>query len=478
MGETIKLKKGLLLPPQKRWVEDTSTAMIWEASRQIGKTFAETLKAVIETWKSRRPIESVYGSASARQVYKAGREIRKHLRVLKVATEEILTSEKENTELIVFPGGKTLNLVPSNPDTTAGYSGNVYLDEFALHKDDRAIWRAIAPAMTRGFKVRICSTHRGKKTKFFELLANPAYSKHRTTIHDAVAEGLMLSNDEGEVMSVEELKAIIADEEIWAEEFLVEPQDETTAWLTHAMLFAIEEPDIDHEPAWIEALIEKAEEAHRQYKLTKTEPDWWEFESGRLTQGLAEIEEPFDLGMDIGRTRDLSVIWTSVRKAFAKKTLAIVTMKKKPFYVQKKVLWAILPHIMRKGRACIDQHGIGRQLTEESQDRFGSKVEGLDFTNANKEILAVGLKDTVEDHGVLIPKDDTIHTSLHAIKKTMTATGLARFDAERNEAIGHADHFWALALCDHAGSAPVGVIEFRGTGRRRAFTKLMGFMGR
>lgn len=476
MAEIIRLKKGLLLPPQRRWVEDTSWAMIWEASRQIGKTFAETLKAVIETWQSKRPIESVYGSASARQVYKAGREIRKHLRVLKIATEEIVRAEKENTELIVFPGGKMLNLVPSNPDTTAGYSGNVYLDEFALHKDDWGIWRAIAPAITRGFKIRICSTHRGKKTKFFDLVNNPIYSRHRTTIYDAVAEGLELKDDDGTIMTVEALRAIIADDEIWAEEFEVEPQDETTAWLTHAMLLAIEEPDIDHEPAWIEALVEKAEEAHRIFKQTKKDPEWWEFESRRLTQALAEIQEPLDLGMDIGRTRDLSVIWINSRKAFAKKTEAVVSLKKKAFYVQKKVLWAILPHIMRKGRASIDQHSIGRQLAEESQDMFGSKVEGIDFTNANKEILAVGLKDTVEDHGTLIPKDDTIHTSLHSIKKTYTGTGLARFDAERTDATGHADHFWALALADHAAGVPAINIEYRGTGRRRAFSKLKAFM--
>jgi phage FluMu gp28-like protein len=473
MGEIIKLKKGLLLPAQRRWVEDTSWAMIWEASRQIGKTFAETLKAVIETWQSKRPIESVYGSASARQVYKAGREIRKHLRVLKIATEDIVTTEKDNTELIVFPGGKTLNLVPSNPDTTAGYSGNVYLDEFALHRDDRGIWRAIAPAITRGYKIRICSTHRGKKTKFYELIDNPKYSRHRTTIYDAIAEGLELKDDDGHIMTVEDLKAIIADDEIWAEEYEVEAQDESTAWLTHAMLFAIEEPDIDHEPAWVETLIEKAEEAHRIYKALKRDPDWWEFESRRLTQPLAEIEDPLDLGMDIGRTRDLTVMWLTARKPFAKKTVAVLSLKKKPFYVQKKALWALLPHVMRKGRASIDQHGIGRQLAEESQDRFGSKVEGLDFTNANKEILAVGLKDAIDDHGVLIPKDDTIHTSLHSIKKTLTATGLARFDAERNEQIGHADHFWALALAIHAAGNTKGSIEYESIAKR-AFGGMKG----
>ena len=51
----------------------------------------------------------------------------------------------------------------------------------------------------------------------------------------------------------------------------------------------------------------------------------------------------------------------------------------------------------------------------------------------------------------MIPKDEDIRRSLHSIKKTLTSTGKARFDAERTEQTGHADHFWALALAVHAG---------------------------
>lgn len=457
MGNTAEyFGAGLLLPFQRRWAEDRSLAKIWEASRQIGKTFALTLDAVIETSQSNRPIESVYGSASARQVYKAGREMRKHIRVLKVATDQILTSEKENTEMIVFPpGDRILNLVPSNPDTTAGFSGNVYLDEFALHKDSYSIWKAIFPSITRGYRLRIASTHRGKKTKFYELTRNPKYSLHKTTITDAVADGLDLRDEDGNLITPDDLRALLGDEETWLEEYMVDPQDETTAWLTHAMLFAVEDENIDSAPAWTEKLVERAGEAHRQYKRHRAEPDWWESEARQITAPLAEIGEPLDLGMDIGREKDLSVIWLLARKELAKKTVVVIELKKAPFYVQEKILWALLPYVRTQGRACIDRSGIGRQLAENARDRFGSKVEEVNFTNENKETLAVGLRDALEDHGILIPKDDAIHTSLHSVKKTTTATGLNRFDAARTDRTGHADHFWALALAEHAGSSNV-----------------------
>ena len=80
-----------------------------------GRDLHPDLKAVVETSLSKRPMESVYGSASARQVYKAGREMKKHIKVLKVATDGAFRDEKTNTEQIIFPGDRIINLVPFQP---------------------------------------------------------------------------------------------------------------------------------------------------------------------------------------------------------------------------------------------------------------------------------------------------------------------------------------------------------------------------
>ena len=74
-------------------------------------------------------------------------------------------------------------------------------------------------------------------------------------------------------------------------------------------------------------------------------------------------------------------------------TVAVIEMKKQPFRVQRLVLNALLPHVLRSGgRACIDKSGIGTQLAEEAEEEFGSKVEGITFNNSNNEALAIGLK--------------------------------------------------------------------------------------
>ena len=453
--ERLKAALGIMLPFQRRFIEDKSAGIVWPASRQIGKSFALTFKSILETALSPRPIESVYGSASARQVFRSGREMRRHIKALSLLTEGKLAPDKNNTWLVAFPGDRFLNLVPSNPDTIPGFSGNVNLDEFALHKDDWGIWRAAVPAITRGYGVRVASTHRGTKTKFHALTRNKAYSQHRTSIHDALREGLILKDEEGMIRTVESLRDLVADPVVWLEEYELEPQDDATAWLTWELIRTAEDEYIDVAPDWVTELVDLAVQARKHFKLTKSDPSWWDTKSKALTAKLTGIGEPLDLGFDIGRTRDLSVLWLTRRTEVARITEVVIPLARMPFRVQRYVLYAILPHVMRSGgRACIDQSGIGRQLAEEARDSFGSRVEGVNFGNANKEALAVGLKDVLEDHGFLIPIDTNISTSLHSVQKFRTSTGLSRFDAERSDATGHADYFWAAALAVHAGEQP------------------------
>lgn len=455
--ERLKAALGIMLPFQRRFIDDRSPGSVWEASRQIGKSFALTFKSILETALSPRPIESVYGSASARQVFRSGREMRRHIKALSLLTEGKLAPDKNNAWLIAFPGDRFLNLVPSNPDTIPGFSGNVYLDEFALHKDDWGIWRAAVPAITRGYGVRVASTHRGTKSKFYGLVKNKNYSHHRTSIHDAIKDGLVIRDEEGKIRTIENLRDLVADPMVWLEEYELEPQDDATAWLTWELLRAAEDEYIDATPKWASRLVKLAALAHKHFKLTKSDPAWWQTKSKELTAQLADKGDPLDLGFDIGRTRDLSVLWLARRTEVARITEVVIPLARMPFRVQRYVLYAVLPHVMRSGgRACIDQSGIGRQLAEEARDLFGSRVEGIDFGNANKEALAVGLKDILEDYGFLIPIDTNISTSLHSVQKFRTSTGLSRFDAERSDATGHADYFWAAALAVHAGEKPSG----------------------
>ena len=108
-------------------------------------------------------------------------------------------------------------------------------------------------------------------------------------------------------------------------------------------------------------------------------------------------------------------------------------------------------------RACIDKTGLGENIAEDCIDFYGEyKVEGIDFTVADKEALATGLKKNFDDLQLRIPMAQAIRNSLHSVKKYETSTGHFRFDADKTEETGHADHFWAKALATQAATSRQG----------------------
>lgn len=458
---------------QKKWIADPSRFKLGLWSRQVGKTFATTLEAVIDSF-ARKALWIIL-SRGERQSKEAVNQCAAHAKVISKAM--IATAAQEGTyrvddaeykiSEILFPNGSRIIGLPANPDTARGWSGNVILDEFAFHKDSRSIWRALFPTITRGYKIRIISTPQGKSNKFYELYsADNGYSKHKIDIYEAVSQGFVLLNEKGEKTSPEELRKGLGDEEAWAQEYMVEFLDEVAAFLTYDLINAVESDEADFSPDWAKALLEEAKESHRAFLRTKVE-DYFS------PAHIPSFDGDLYLGMDIARRRDLSVIWLDEMKENVAWTRAVIELFKQPFYVQKRVLFSLLAHPKMR-RACIDQTGLGMQLAEEARERFGEyKVEGIDFTPANKEAIATGLKQNLEDLQSRLPVSQTVRNSLHSVKKYQTSTGHFRFDADKTDETGHADHFWAKALATQAASKPAGKTEYRSVSPRR-FAEMQG----
>jgi phage FluMu gp28-like protein len=478
---------------QLNWVKDKSRFKIGVITRQGGKSFGTALEAVDDCMEHKTMW--VFLSAGERQSRELIGKAKLHARAYNMAVDEIegdFKAEDGTTYKqleIIFPNGSRIVGLPANPDTARGWSANILLDEFALHRDSREIWKALFPTVTRGFKIRIISTFKGKGNKFYELFfsaptlqqfTGPAYehvgdrggwSKHSVNIYQAVGMGLDLHDDEGKPIEPDDLRLALNDDDAWAEEFECIPSDEVSAFLTHDMISAVEDVKIEKTPLWVERLIAAAEENYQEYKRTKVRPPL-------PLEVLKNVEFLGDLyvGMDIGRKKDLSVIWLDQKIDSILRTAAVIDLKRQPFFVQEQVLHVILSQNAFK-RMCGDETGIGAQLAEGAKDRFGEhRVEGIPFTQENKETLAVGLKNNFEDRGSLIPADNTVRNSLHSVKKYATTTKHFRFDAERTDATGHADHFWAKALSTQAASGkPAGPIEYQSTGRKRTYTRMANF---
>ena len=454
---------------QKQWVEDKSRFKIGVITRQGGKSFSTALEAVLDCLEHKT--KWVMLSAGERQSKELIDKCCLHAKAARAVIKEIecefwIDKDTKFKQLeLVFPNGSRIIGLPANPDTARGWSAHIVLDEFALHKDSRAIWSAMFPTVTRGYKIRMVSTFKGKSNKFYDqFFTTPTlqtyngdvyeykgerggWSKHLIDIYQACAMGLELRDEEGNPCEPEDLRLAMNDDDAWQEEFECIPSDEVSAFLTHDLIATVEDAKIVKNPAWAEALLAAAVANYPEYRNTKAEPPL----PHDVLKGVSFAGELF-CGLDIGRKKDLSVLWIDQKTGGVLHTVAVIEMSRQPFFVQRQVLHTVLS-LPGCRRACIDETGIGAQLSETAQDMFGAKVEGITFTQESKETMAVGLKENFTDAGSRIPADSTIRNSLHSVKKYATTTKHFRFDAERTDATGHADHFWAKALATQAASS-------------------------
>lgn len=411
----------ILYPYQKRYVECPARFTWNNWSRQTGKTFTSTLRRVLRG--ARRKRNQIFLSAGERQSRELMMKAKVHVQAMQLHftwNEHDLfegTSFKQ-LEINVPKLGIRIIGLPANPNTARGFTGDVLLDEFAMHKHDREIWAAIFPTVTRGGgELDVCSTPKGRQNMFYMLRDNGLFEHGTVTIEDAIADGWPAN--------VEELRKGIFVEEIWKQEYLCQFVDETTAFLTYERIGECEDPALPRDLD---------------------------------VEALAECTGDVVVGIDIGRKHDLTVVWVFEIVGSLLISRGMLELKSMRFREQFETICSVLKNRCVR-RVCVDNTGLGMQLAEELQERFGSfLVEPCTFTPAFKQQAAGELRIRHEDRQIRYAVDPDIRNDLHSVRKTVTAAGNIRLDAPREEG-SHADRFWAAALACHAGSDAPGPIE-------------------
>lgn len=422
-------ESSYFLPYQARWIKDDSEIKIFEKSRRIGATFGQSYEDVRDLLKHGYDVYFSSADESAAREYILYCE--KWVRLLKAICEPqglvVIDKEKDIKGYVIeFANRCRICALSSNPKRFRSKGGKVVLDEFAWHDDQEAMWAAAEPATTWGFPIRILSTYNGKGNLYFKFIddikrSNSDWSLHTTTIYNAVDEGLLdkikkrPTTQEERDKWIEDKKRRVRLEDKWLQEYCCIPVDESTALLTYEMIAACES------------------------KIALAVP----------------ITGDLYVGMDIGRRKDLTVIWAVERLGHALYTRHYQVLEKAPFRHQKDALYSILRHPNMR-RACIDATGLGMQMAEEAQSAFGKfRVECVTFTPAVKEDLAVGLVPYFQDKAIEVPEDFHVREDLHSVRKTVTTAGNIRYDVARTEEQSHADRFWALALSVHAAGSKI-----------------------
>jgi len=414
---------------QRAWIEDESRFKLGVKGRQIGWTFATTLRHV------RRRLEkrglTVWVSASKRQSKEAIEYVTTHLAALKEVfdTEEITFPDTDETaEMVTLKhNGSRILAMAANPKTVRGFSGDVVLDEFAFHLDPRSIWKGAMAIASRGHQVEVISTPNGQQGKYWDLCRTAGvppeggtekkrwtkgqWSVHWCDIETAVAQGCPI---DPAVM-----REAADDEDTWLQEYCCVFLSDAENYIPMELVIACE-----------------SEQA--SLELPAGPPS-------RMAGG------ELYLGADIGRKKDRTVLWLTEKLGDVKWTRRVDVLARTPFEAQFSLIDAMMPSVRR---ACIDATGLGMQLAEQLVRKWGaSRVEAVNFNLENKENMATLAKRSFEERLVRIPAAAFIRRSINAVKRYSSPTGHFRFDADRTDA-GHADEFWALALALSAAEGP------------------------
>lgn len=416
---------GILFGYQKKYLQDDSRfkAAMW--SRQTGKTFTTTLEAVLDVLKaesegrvSRWTILSV---SEARALDAIDNGVKLHLSAMQQGFEEAAESLAiDSLAHIVRIGkrGSYIRAVASKPSTARGMSDNLILDEFAHHQDNRAIWTALLPVVSRPqLKLRVISTPNGIGDKFYELMTEPTslFSRHTVTIYDAVKDGLP--------RDIEELKAAMNDSTAWAQEFECQFTDFAGSWIPYELIDRCEDKNL-----------------------------------GEYQGGLCFV------GVDFAARGDLSVFAVVEEKDNQLFLRELVELKNEKFATQLNILGELLKRY-QVCRAALDQTGLGEMPVEEARRRFGSKIEGVIFTQGRKLELASALKEAMEDARLHLPLGNrALREDLNSVKRIAGLNGAPRLLSGQTNG-SHADRFWALALAVAAAKNGYSPIEFQSVRR-------------
>jgi phage FluMu gp28-like protein len=423
--------EAIFLPYQARWIADKSRLKLIEKSRQIGLSWSTAYAMVSrialqaarnDEWVSSRD------EIQARLFLEDCKLWAGNIDIAARDMGEVAIDEDKHTAYVLrFANNRRIHSMSSNPDAQAGKRGGRVLDEFALHPDPRKLWTIAYPGITWGGSMEVISTHRGSANFFNQLVrevkegGNPKkISLHTVTLQDALDAGFLWklqrslpADDERQEMDeaayFDWVKSGAADEESFLQEYMCQPADDDAAFLEYDLIAASEYP---------------------------AGADWQATEGGVLYAGV-----------DIGRKKDLTVLWIVERLGDVLYTRHVEGMQNMRKSDQEKVLW---PWFDKCARICIDATGLGIGWVDDAQDRYGKyRVEGVNFSAPVKEALAYPVRGKMEDRRVRIPLDKKIRADLRSVTKQVSAAGNIRFTAERTKD-GHADRFWALALAIHA----------------------------
>jgi len=367
------------LPWQQRFFNDKARVKVGCVHRQGGKDFVSAAEAVDDAltngadWyivsMTQRQADQTF--AKCRQIANVFKRVARAKGRITHTDRAFVEYDKQldhtfrcTARTLHLPGGGTVTALPGrDPDTLAGLTGSVIFTEFGLFaRGGYDHWRVVFPLITRGHRIIVISTPRGRNTKYFELVNAPQrYSVHLQTIEKSVAEGFVLKDGNGEPTDLETFKELYGDEVGWLREYMCEFTGDLEALITWAKLMA-------------------AATASGLEVLEITGDGGWD---PTFFDAMAADPARHEIGYDVARHSDLAVVWVNRVGAAAREISYLVVMRDCTFALQREVVMSAMranPGNVGAG----DATGLGMDTNETLAATFGERWQPVTFTAASK----------------------------------------------------------------------------------------------
>lgn len=423
MGEDV------LLPYQKAWIEDLAEVKVWEKSRRIGASYVEALASVLEAAKSKEAggQSTYYLSYSKEMTQQFARDCAfwaKHINAAASEVEEVALRDEDKDITVYrvrFASGFEIWCLPSVARSLRSKQGRVILDEAAFVEDLSELLKAAMALLMWGGCVRILSTHNGDDNPFNELVKDvrdgkKSYSLHRTTLDDALAQGLYrricLVGGKTWTPEVEaEWRAkLIRDYGDGAdEELFCIPVRAGTRYFPSALLDSVAD-------ATVPVVRKSCDDAFTFVPKEKREREFENFFKAEIRDILKAKTNPVYLGQDFARSGDLTCIFLDELVPDGNLlTSLVVELRNVPFDQQLQTVLYLMETLPYFAGGAFDARGNGQMIAELAAQEWPGYVHQVMISTGWYAENFPKLKGRMEDGTTTIPADPLVKEDFRVV---------------------------------------------------------------
>jgi phage FluMu gp28-like protein len=409
----------ILLPFQKKFLEDATPLRVWEKSRRIGASWVLALEAVLDgmTAGGSNTYYISYNHDMTKQFIDDAKYWTRTLQIAASYYEAEVADENNKTfkvYALVLASGHEISALPSTEYAIRSKQGNIVFDEAAFTERFEGIKKAALALQIWGGKFTIVSSHNGDDSPFNLFLnriragEESDWSPHRTTFAQAIEQGLYKKicqkqkqewTEKGESEFVGRVRRIYRDNV--EEELDVIPARSGGRYFPRFILEPCADPDIP--------ILRKAFEdsflRERKEKRERAVEKWFRHEALPV---IEKIEQPVAIGEDFARSGDLTLFWlTEVLEKKHASTAAVIELRNWPFDQQWQ-FWELLIAALgdRFLGAALDARGNGQMIAEKAETEWPGRAISVMLTRPWYGAWFPKLKSRIEDREWTVPGDE------------------------------------------------------------------------